>query len=346
MKINSDYFVENLKTNFNDVNIVFLYGNNLGLIEILYKEVLDILKININDPFSVSKIDSEEFKDNPWVLLDNVSTLSMFSEKRYVLLDIMNISITKDIENIILKTIEKEDNNYLLLIKGGNLKQRTFIKYLENIKNIMIVPCYEEKLKTIYNEITSLFSKHKLSFKEDFINSLSVKFNSDSLNNKMEIEKLDSFLTNNKDVTEKMIFTLISKNENVNFNKVVEYCTNGNVNDALNYFERIYDNQNSSITLIRLFVNHFKLIEKILLRTNKDKNLVKVVENIRPPIFFKKKEFVIFQCKIWNLKSINIILSRLINLELKCKLNSINEKTLLSQFILSTSVLIRNRIKS
>ncbi len=345
MKINSDYFLENLKTNFNDVNIIFLYGNNLGLIEILYKEVLDILKININDPFSVSKIDSEEFKDHPWVLLDNVSTLSMFSEKRYVLLDIMNISITKDIENIILKTIEKEDNNYLLLIKGGNLKQRTFIKYLENIKNIMIVPCYEEKLKTIYNEITSLFSKHKLSFKEDFINSLSVKFNSDSLNNKMEIEKLDSFLTNNKDVTEKMIFTLISKNENVNFNKVVEYCTNGNVNDALNYFERIYDNQNSGITLIRLFVNHFKLIEKILLRTNKDKNLVKVVENIRPPIFFKKKEFVIFQCKIWNLKSINIILSRLINLELKCKLNSINEKTLLSQFILSTSVLIRNRIK-
>ena len=32
----------------------------------------------------------------------------MFSEKRYVLLDIMNISITKNIENIILKTIEKE----------------------------------------------------------------------------------------------------------------------------------------------------------------------------------------------------------------------------------------------
>ena len=129
----------------------------------------------------------------------------------------------------------------------------------------MIVPCYEEKLKTIHNEITSLFSKHKLNFKEDFINSLSVKFNSDSLNNKMEIEKLDDFLTNNKDVTEEMIFNLISKMTDVNFNKVVEYCTNGNVNDALNYFERIYDNQNSGITLIRLFTNHFKLIEKILL---------------------------------------------------------------------------------
>ena len=346
MKINSDYFVENLITKYNNINIIFLYGNNLGLVELLYKETLDILKINSNDPFSVSKIDGEEFKDRPWILLDNISTLSMFSDKRFILLDMMNISITKDIENIILRAIEKESNNYLLLIKCGNLKQRTFIKYLENIKNVIIVPCYEEKLKTVYNELTNLFLKHKLNFKNDFINSLAVKFNSDSLNNKMEIEKLDSFLTSNEDVTEEMIFTLISRNEDVNFNKVVEYCTNGNINDALNYFERIYDNQSSSITLIRLFVNHFKLIEKILLLAKKNKNLKKVIENIRPPIFFKKKEFIFLQCKIWNLELINIMLNRLIKLEIKCKLNNIVEKTLLLQFILSTSVFVKNRIKS
>jgi len=270
----------------------------------------------------------------------------MFSEKRFILLDITNISITKVIENNILKAFEKESNNYLLIIKGGDLKQRKFVKYLENIKNIVIVPCYEEKLKTIYNDITNLFSKHKLNFKKDFINNLTVKFNTDSLNNKMEIEKLDTFLTNNKNVTEEMIFTLISKNEDVNFNKVVEYCTNGNVSDALNYFEEIYDNQSSTITLIRLFVNHFKLIEKILLITQNNKNVIKVIENFRPPIFFKKKEFVIFQCKIWNLKLINIMFNRLIDLELKCKLNNITEKTLISQFILSTSVLVKNRIRS
>ena len=61
---------------------------------------------------------------------------------------------------------------------------------------------------------------------------------------------------------------------------------------------------------------------------------------------FKKKDFVIFQCKVWNLKLINIILNRLIDLELKCKLNHTIEKTLLSQFILSTSVLARNKINS
>ncbi len=346
MKITSDYFLESLKANFDKINIIFLYGNNLGLVELLYKKTLDVLKININDPFSVSKIDGEQFKDRSWELLDSINTLSMFSEKRFILLDLMHIFITKSIENIILKALETEGNNYLLLIKCGNIKQSAFTKHFQNNKNSIIVPCYEEKLKTIYNEISNLFSKHKLYFEDDFINNLTVKFNSDSLNNKMEIEKLDSFLTNNKNVTKDMIFELISSNEDVNFNKVVEYCVNGNVSDSLNYFERIYDNQNSSITLIKMFVSHFKLIEKILLLAQNNKNLINVIENIRPPIFFKKKEFVIFQCKVWNLRLINIVLNRLINLEIKCKLNNLMEKTIISQFILSTSVIVKNRIKS
>ena len=51
------------------------------------------------------------------------------------------------------------------------------------------------------------------------------------------------------------------------------------------------------IALIRMFVNHFKLIERILLLTKSGDSVLHVVDNIRPPIFFKK-EFIIFQCKI------------------------------------------------
>ena len=251
-----------------------MYGSNVGLVELLYKKTLDILKININDPFNVSKIEGEEFKDHPWVLIDNISTLNMFSEKRFILLNLMYVSITKNMENTILKSVELENNNYILLIKGSNLKQSSFIKHFQSNKNSFIVPCYEEKLKTIYNEINSLFSKHKLNFEDDFVNNLALKFNSDSLNNKMEIEKLDTFLTNSKNVTKEMIFKLISKNDDFNFNKVIEYCTKGNSGDALTYFDNVYENQSTSITLIRMFVSHFKLIEKILLLVKKNKNLV------------------------------------------------------------------------
>ncbi len=346
MKINADFYLSKLKVKFEDINIIFLFGSNSGLVDLLFKKTLETFKISLNDPFSVSKIDGNEFKDNPSILFDNINTLSVFSETRIVILDLMYISITKNIENIILEAIEKNNNNYLLIIKGGSIKQTPFIKHFQNLKNSYLVPCYEENSNTVDSLISSLFSKHKLNFSKEFLNNLALRFNSDSLANKMEIDKLDTFLTNNMYVSEEMIFNLVSDNNDVNFDKIVEYCTSGNPRRALVYFNNIYENQNTTITLIRVFVNHFKLIEKFLLLVENGSNLKFVLEKAKPPIFFKKKAFIISQCKLWNLKSIDLILKRLIQLELKCKLNQISEKTLMSHFLLSTSVLARNKIKT
>ena len=318
----------------------------MGLVDLMYEKTLDILKINTNDPFSVSKIDGEEFKNNPSILHDNINTLSMFSEKKLILFDLKDISINKSLENSILEAVKTVDDSHLLLIRASNLKMSSFLKYFQNVNNAFLVPCYEENKDTIYSKISDLFSKHKVNFTKEFLKNLIIKFGSNSLTNEMEIEKLDVFLTNNKNITEEKIFILLSQNDEINLNKIIEDCSNGNVSDALTAFENIYENQSTSVTLIRMFVNHFKAIEKILLLLKNNNNLTNIIENIKPPIFFKKKEFIIFQCKVWNLKSVNIILNRLIDLEARCKLNRTIEKTLLAQFILSTSVLAKNRINS
>ena len=43
----------------------------------------------------------------------------------------------------------------------------------------------------------------------------------------MEIDKIDTFLENNKNVTEQMLYSLISNNNEANLSKVVESCSNG-----------------------------------------------------------------------------------------------------------------------
>ena len=346
MKINPFSYEKNLKNNFENINIIFLYGTNVGLVSLIYKKTLEILKIDTQDPFSVSKIDGNEFKDNPSTLHDNINTLSVFSEKRVIILDLMHIPINKSEENVILEAVKKGSSNYLLIIKATNLKTGSFIRYFQNNDKSIIVSCYEEKTNTIYSKLSNLFLKHKINFKKNFLENLILRLSSNSLINEMELEKLDVFLTNNKNVTEETVFTLISRNDDINLNKVIENCSNGNSSKALTDFENIYENQGTSVTIIRMFANHFKLLERILLCFEHNKNLEYIIGNIKPPIFFKKRKFLIYQCSIWNLKSINMILARLIDLEARCKLNYMAEKTLLSQFILSTSVLARKRISS
>ena len=306
MKINPLFYEDNLKNKSQDINIIFLYGTNTGLVDLVYKKTLETLKVDTKDPFNVSKIDGNDFKNNPSLLHDNINTLSLFSGKRLILLDLMHISINKNLETIILDAVKIENKNYLLIIRASDLKINSFVKYFQNVNNAILVPCYEEKIDTVNSKISDLLFKHKLSFKKDFVKNLILKFSSNSLINEMEIEKLDIFLTNNNNVTEEMIFTLLSKNDETNLNKIIENCSNGNTSVALADFENTYENQTTSITLIRMFANHFKLIEKILLLKKNYNDLPYIIENIRPPIFFKKKEFIIFQCKLWNLKLVKL----------------------------------------
>ena len=89
MKIDPIFYEDYLKNKFENINIIFLYGTNIGLVNLTYEKTLKILEIDTNDPFSVSKIDGDEFKDNPSILHDNINTLGIFSEKRFILLDLM-----------------------------------------------------------------------------------------------------------------------------------------------------------------------------------------------------------------------------------------------------------------
>ena len=114
--------------------------------------------------------------------------------------------------------------------------------------------------------------KHKVSFSNDFILHLSSKFSSDSLSNKMEIEKLDSFLTNNNNVSENSLTKFITSSEDINLTQILQACLNGDTKVSLFYLDKIYEKSNSNIILIRMFGKHFKTIEKILLLSQHEKN--------------------------------------------------------------------------
>ncbi len=347
MKIKSENFEDYIKNNYKKNKIIFLYGSNFGLVELLYNKSIKLLNINIADPFNVSKINGDQFKENPFILINNINTLSMFSEKKFILLDLLHVTINKNIESIILDTVVKEDLNYILIIKAGNIgSQNKLVKHFEKLTTSIITACYEENSGKIKSEIRNLFLKHKVSFSDDFIIYLSSKFGSDSLSNKMEIEKLDSFLSNNNNVSENSLTKFITSSEDINLTQIVKTCLNGKTEVSLFYLDKIYEKSNSNIILIRMFGKHFKTIEKILLLSQHENNFSNTIDNIKPPIFFKDKSFFIYQCKLWSYKNISLIQKRLIDLELKTKSGLYPEKTLLSQFILSVSVLARNKART
>ena len=121
------------------------------------------------------------------------------------------------------------------------------------------------------------------------------------------IVKLESFLIDNENITEESILELITDNIDLNFNKIIQLCTSGKIKESLFYLDKIYENSSSAINITRLFMKHFKIIEKILLKVENGSNLSETINNSRPPIFFKDRPLLTTQCRLWSLKKINLI---------------------------------------
>ena len=346
MKIKSDHFLNFIKNNSNGYKFIFLYGPNSGLVNLLFNQTPETLSIDVNDPFNVSKFNTQNLIDNPYVMFDTISTFSMTNAKRIIFLDLCNISIKKSLIDVIKTSISAEIDNFLIIIKADNLgTQNELVKYTLDSKVGILVPCYEETINQIKFELSNLLKKYNIKFSDTFLLSLSTKFSNDSSINKMEFDKLNNFLIDNKNVTEESLFSLINDNTNLNLNKIAYFCAVGDVKKALFFYEKSLDSAISPIVIIRTITKHFKIIEKILCAIEDGNNIDDAINNIRPPIFFKDKPLVFLQSRLWNMRKINLVLKRLTDTEFKCKTGLYFDKLLAAQLILSISVMAKNAIK-
>ena len=306
----------------------------------LFRDTIKSLKIDENNPFLVSKIDGNELKENPTVLSDNLATITMFGEKKVILLNLLYTTITQTIEKLISDNSTQKGNDFVLIIKAGSLSSKSnFIKFLQTSSNCILVPCYDEEQDKIKTKINELFNKYNLVFSNDFMSNFYNKFSANSLINESELEKLENFIFENKNISEALLLSFITNNEEINNNKIIDLCLSGKPREALLYFNNIYDNSVSNIGIIRQFGNQLKLIENLILLNKKGLSLRDAMTKIKPPIFFKNIPNVTHQCKIWSLKKVTDTQKKLIKLEINCKSSTYPEKTLISQFILSTSLL-------
>ena len=346
MKIKSENLINFIKNNFDSFKFILLYGPNIGLINLLFNQVIKELSIDVNDPFNVSKFYTQNLIDDSYILIDTITTFTMMSEKRIILLDLSNNPLRKNIIDNIMTSLSSEIADYLVIIKADNLGAvNELVKFTLNSKFGVLVPCYEETTYQIKSEISIILRENKYKFSDTFISHLSTKFSNDSSINKMEFDKLKKFLINNKEVTETLLLNLITDNTSVNLNKLSNFCALGDVKSALFFYEKTLGSSISPIVVIRTMVKHFKIIERVLCDIEDGQNIDDAINNIKPTIFFKDKPLISNQARLWSLPKINLILKRLADTEIKCKSGLFLDKLLGAQLILSTSVIAKNAIK-
>ena len=73
--------------------------------------------------------------------------------------------------------------------------------------------------------------------------------------------------------------------------------------------------------LLKIFSKKIHRLLKIKILNRSEKNIDGIFAQIKPPIFWKEKEDIKKQARLWNEKKLNIIIKRINEIELNCKKN-------------------------
>jgi len=161
------------------------------------------------------------------------------------------------------------------------------------------------------------------------------KGNRQNLNN--ELNKIENFLSNKKKISIEEILRLTNLAENYNVAEITDSCLIKNSKKTANILNENNFSIEDCILIIRTLLIKSKRLLKIQQEINKELNVDQVITSFKPPIFWKEKEIVKEQIRIWPLKKIKELIIKINEIEILVKKNSSSSINILSDFIIGQS---------
>ena len=329
--LNKNIFSKKFDSSF---NIFYIFGNNLGLIDICYSKLKKNLEIDLNDPFQTNYFDENKLLDNSESFFDEFNSISIFDNKKTIILDIRQSDKKNEVTKLFADFDFSEIKDTQLIIVSYLFKQTDiFSKKIIDSKNAICFTCYQEDEINIKNNLKNELIKMNLSLNETQIQKLILKFSHDSkiIQNtfmKIKLQNRDSNLNFEQ------LMSIIDDNNDKTIFEMINKLMIGNYYESSNLLNNFKLNNTSSSTILPLIKSKLKLLKKCLNMSKKGYTNKEILNNKSLNIFYKEHQFFNKMFSLWTLNKIDSCLFYLFKTELNCKSKKNLEYLFLNQLFL------------
>lgn len=301
-----------------------ILGNN----EIVKEHINKIVKENDINRESISSYDLET--DNIMNALEDINTLSIFSDKKLVIVYNIESLIKKDDKNNDLYVLElikylNNQSDNILIISGKSLPNRK--------KLITSFDSFSTKIEAtnfdINSYINELLNGYKISNND--IELLKTYCSNDLLRIKNEIEKLKLYRFDEKQITRDDIESLVKKDLDKTIFDLINSVEKGTKNRSFDIYKELKEQNEEDMKILSMLANNYRLIYQIKnLTYTKTDNEIKEILGISNP-----KRISVLRSKGYNYtnKDLENILSFLADLDYKIKNGLMDKETAVYLFL-------------
>ena len=322
------------KINVKSSNFYLFYGENEGSKNEAIEKIF-----NINILKNIYRYEEKEILDNFESFFESIQSKSFFEKEKLIIIS----RVSDKIKNIVEEIIEKNIEDIKIVLNSGILEKKSKLRSLfEKNKNTICVPFYADNNQTLSKIINNFFKEKKIIVSQEKINLLIDRCRGSRQNLKNELDKIDSFTKSKKNINIDQIMKLTNLAENYNVSELIDSYLAANFKKTINILNENNFSIEDCMLITRTLLVKSKRLYNLLVEINNNKSTEEVISSFKPPIFWKDKEIVKQQIKIWSLSRAENLIYKINELELLIKKNSYNSINILSDFIINQPNRISN----
>ena len=301
-----------------------VYGENIGMKDDIKNDIKKYFK-----GYEPINFDQNEIIKNEKILNEQINNTSLFSKKKIIFIN----EISEKIKDKISEILEKPKPDVKIFLFAHNLEKKLFIRTIfEKEKKLAIIPCYQDNERSLSEYLRKKLNGYS-GLSQQSINFLIDNAGLDRKTLSYEIDKIKSLFLDKKIKFEKLLEVLNSAN-NLDFNDIRDNCLGAEKEKLNKNLGNVILQNEEAYFYLSILGNR---IEKLSVINDGCKNIndaEKVIDSLRPPIFWKDKPTFYKQIKKWDTKKLNEAKKMLFDTEILIKTKAnMNNNTLIKNLI-------------
>ncbi len=313
-----------------------LHGLDVGLIDERAQKLALLFSDDLEDPFSVSKLTGKELQANPVSLSDALNSMALFGSLKTVILS----GTAAELTTLVKTNIDNLNADCRLIISAKESTTRhSLVTMCDKHPKIASIACYPDEDKQLQKLVSEIMFKSQINISHDLVKYTSEKLGSNRAINKSEIEKIALYAATTKKINKEDIDILLGDNSSHLLDKLINNVFTGKTKGLGELISIARSESIQPIVIIRSFQSYVKILMSVNASMENGLTAQVAVNNIRPPIYFKRKQDVVYHSKIFSMIYCSKILEKLVKLEKQYKTGSTPDPySLIGQSLLGIAI--------
>jgi DNA polymerase-3 subunit delta len=278
--------------------VVLVYGPDTGLVSERVEALVRASVDDPNDPFALARLDGDELASDPARLVDEATTIPLFGGRRAIRVRAGNRNVVPAVEAVLAATVK----DCRIVIEAGDLRRGHALRNAcERAKNAVAIPCYADAERDLARIIDQELRDAGLAIAPDARATLVPLLGGDRRASRAELRKLALYARGKERVEVDDVMAVVADASALALDQLIDAAFAGRAAEVEKEFAKATNAGTAPYAAVGAALRQVERLHAIRLMIEASgMSATDAVEQVQPPIHFRRKPLVEAALKNWT----------------------------------------------